>query len=117
VAGRLRGRPDVFSPGTGPRDGAIRDKQGRITGVTRLIQAPDPTDTDTDTDTDEGTVTVPTIDALKLITRSLGIGLNDACQYLASIGCLKWEDGRWTTVREIEDTVLYEALRDEGADI
>jgi hypothetical protein len=40
VAGRLNGRPDVFSPGTGPKDGAVRDEQGRITGVTRLIQSP-----------------------------------------------------------------------------
>lgn len=30
-------RPDVLSPGTGPNDGAIRDEQGRIVGVTRLI--------------------------------------------------------------------------------
>lgn len=30
-------RPDVLSPGTGPNDGAIRDADGRIVGVTRLI--------------------------------------------------------------------------------
>lgn len=30
-------RPDVLSPGTGPSDGAIRDEQGRVAGVTRLI--------------------------------------------------------------------------------
>lgn len=30
-------RPDVLSPGTGPNDGAIRDDQGRIAGVTRLV--------------------------------------------------------------------------------
>jgi hypothetical protein len=30
-------RADVLSPGTGPNDGAIRDEQGRIAGVTRLI--------------------------------------------------------------------------------
>lgn len=40
VAGRISGRPDVWSPGTGPRDEAIRDEKGRIIGVTRLIQSP-----------------------------------------------------------------------------
>jgi hypothetical protein len=40
VAGRLSGRPDVFSPGTGPKDGAVRDEGGRIVGVTRLVQSP-----------------------------------------------------------------------------
>jgi hypothetical protein len=40
VASRCVGRPDVFSPGTGPKDGAIRDESGRITAVTCLIQAP-----------------------------------------------------------------------------
>lgn len=39
VAGRVEGRPDVYSPGTGPKDGAVRDKQGRIIGVTRLIRS------------------------------------------------------------------------------
>jgi len=32
-------RPDVLVPGTGPNDGAVRDEQGRITGVTRLVRA------------------------------------------------------------------------------
>lgn len=40
VAGRCVGRADVFSPGTGPADGAIRDEKGQIKAVTRLIQAP-----------------------------------------------------------------------------
>ncbi len=40
VAGRCTGRTDVFSPGTGPNDGAIRDEKGQIKAVTRLIQAP-----------------------------------------------------------------------------
>lgn len=40
VAGRCVGRADVFSPGTGPNDGAIRDEKGLIKAVTRLIQAP-----------------------------------------------------------------------------
>ena len=39
VAGQVKGRPDVFSPGTGPHDGAIRDKTGQIVAVTRLIQS------------------------------------------------------------------------------
>ena len=30
-------RADVLSPGTGPNDGAVRDAEGRIAGVTRLI--------------------------------------------------------------------------------
>ena len=30
-------RPDVVAPGTGPNDGAIRDEQGRIVAVTRLL--------------------------------------------------------------------------------
>ncbi len=49
VAGRVCNRPDVFSPGTGPTDGAIREpdklgdgtpnpKKGQIMAVTRLIQ-------------------------------------------------------------------------------
>jgi hypothetical protein len=41
VASRCAGRKDVFSPGTGPNDGAIRDEQGRIQAVTRLVRAPD----------------------------------------------------------------------------
>jgi hypothetical protein len=40
VAGRCIGRTDVFSPGTGPNDGAVRDDKGHIKAVTRLIQAP-----------------------------------------------------------------------------
>ena len=31
-------RPDVLAPGTGPNDGPIRDQNGRIVGVTRLIR-------------------------------------------------------------------------------
>jgi len=34
---RGSGRGDVFAPATGPGDGAIRDAQGRVAGVTRLI--------------------------------------------------------------------------------
>ena len=37
VASRA-GRPDVLQPGTGPRDGAIRDDAGRIVAVTRLVR-------------------------------------------------------------------------------
>jgi hypothetical protein len=40
VAARCAGRTDVFSPGTGPDDHAVRDNSGRIIAVTRLIQAP-----------------------------------------------------------------------------
>ena len=40
VAGRCVGRDDVFSPGTGPQDGAVRNERGQIVAVTRLIQAP-----------------------------------------------------------------------------
>jgi hypothetical protein len=40
VAARCVGRQDVFSPGTGPLDSPVRDDQGRIVAVTRLIQAP-----------------------------------------------------------------------------
>lgn len=32
-------RPDVFGPGTGPSDGAIRNDKGQIIAVTRLIAA------------------------------------------------------------------------------
>ena len=40
VAGRVGGtRDDVFSPGTGPADNAVRDPHGRIVGVTRLIRS------------------------------------------------------------------------------
>lgn len=51
VLGRAFGRADVFGPGTGPNDGAIREpelledgtpnpKKGQIVAVTRLIAAP-----------------------------------------------------------------------------
>lgn len=39
VAARCVGRDDVFSPGTGPGDEAVRDSDGKIVAVTRLIQA------------------------------------------------------------------------------
>ncbi len=32
-------RGDVFAPATGPKDGAIRDADGRIIAVTRLVSA------------------------------------------------------------------------------
>lgn len=35
----VKGRPDVFGPGTGSNDGAIRDTEGRIIAVTRLVRA------------------------------------------------------------------------------
>lgn len=38
VGGQVSGRDDVVVPGTGPRDGAIRE-DGRIVAVTRLIKA------------------------------------------------------------------------------
>ena len=34
-----KSRPDVLVPGTGPKDGALRDAEGRIVGVTRLVRA------------------------------------------------------------------------------
>lgn len=40
VAARCVGRSDVFSPGTGPTDGAFRNESGQIEAVSRLIQAP-----------------------------------------------------------------------------
>ena len=40
VLGRAFGRADVFGPGTGPQDGAIRDDAGRVIAVTRLVGAP-----------------------------------------------------------------------------
>lgn len=40
VAGRCVGRADVVSPGTGPADEPIRNSDGQIFAVTRLIQAP-----------------------------------------------------------------------------
>jgi hypothetical protein len=39
VAGRVPDRDDVVSPGTGPADGAVRDAQGRVCAVTRLVRA------------------------------------------------------------------------------
>lgn len=39
VAQSCNGRSDVFSPGTGPNDGCIREN-GNVVAVTRLIQAP-----------------------------------------------------------------------------
>ncbi len=39
VGGRVSKRPDVFQPGTGPRDGAIRTSDGQVFAVTRLNQA------------------------------------------------------------------------------
>lgn len=38
VAQRVQ-RPDVFSPATGPNDEAIRDENGRIVAVTRLVRS------------------------------------------------------------------------------
>lgn len=34
------GRGDVFAPGTGPSDGAVRSDKGQVVAVTRLIAAP-----------------------------------------------------------------------------
>ena len=41
VGGRpeIQGRDDVFIPGTGPKDGAVRTAEGQIYAVTRLVQA------------------------------------------------------------------------------
>ena len=39
VLGRVTGRPDVLAPATGPKDGAVRDAEGRILGVTKLVRA------------------------------------------------------------------------------
>jgi hypothetical protein len=41
VGGRpeVASRDDVFIPGTGPKDGAVRDERGQIYAVTRLVQA------------------------------------------------------------------------------
>ena len=33
-----QGRNDLFVPGTGPNDGAVRNDAGHIVGVTRLVQ-------------------------------------------------------------------------------
>jgi hypothetical protein len=40
VLAQSAGRADVFGPGTGPSDGAVRDEGGRVVAVTRLIAAP-----------------------------------------------------------------------------
>jgi hypothetical protein len=40
VLSRAFGREDVYGPGTGPQDGAVRDDAGRIVAVTRLVGAP-----------------------------------------------------------------------------
>ena len=39
VAAHISGRGDVYVPGTGPKDGAVRNEQGHIVAVTRLIKA------------------------------------------------------------------------------
>lgn len=39
VGGQVSGRDDVVQPGTGPRDGTVRDADGRIFAVTRLVRA------------------------------------------------------------------------------
>lgn len=41
VGGRpeIATRDDVFIPGTGPKDGAVRTAEGQIYAVTRLVQA------------------------------------------------------------------------------
>ena len=41
VASRSFGRKDVVSPGTGPKDGVIRNEKGHVVAVTRLIAAPE----------------------------------------------------------------------------
>lgn len=41
VGSRCQGREDVFVPGTGPQDGAVR-REGRIFAVTRLNRTPLP---------------------------------------------------------------------------
>jgi hypothetical protein len=43
VYGAIEGLPppcEVFAPGTGPEDEAVRDADGKIVAVTRLIAAP-----------------------------------------------------------------------------
>ncbi len=40
VLARCCGRDDVFGPGTGPNDEAVRDEHGQVVAVTRLIAAP-----------------------------------------------------------------------------
>ncbi len=41
IAGRpeIAGRDDVFVPGTGPKDGTVRDANGHVYAVTRIIKA------------------------------------------------------------------------------
>lgn len=39
VGGQVTGRTDVVQPGTGPRDGTVRNEAGHIFAVTRLIRA------------------------------------------------------------------------------
>jgi hypothetical protein len=39
VGGRVTGRDDVVVPGTGPKDGPIRNEAGHIIAVTRLNRA------------------------------------------------------------------------------
>ena len=38
VAGAAK-RADVYSPGTGPNDGAVRNEKGHVVGVTRLVRS------------------------------------------------------------------------------
>lgn len=38
VAGAAK-REDVYSPGTGPNDGAVRNEKGHVVGVTRLVRS------------------------------------------------------------------------------
>jgi len=40
VLAHCQNRTDVYGPGTGPQDGAIRNERGHIVAVTRLIAAP-----------------------------------------------------------------------------
>jgi len=40
VLARCAGRGDVFAPGTGPADGALRNAAGHVEAVTRLLAAP-----------------------------------------------------------------------------
>jgi hypothetical protein len=39
VGGQVQGRTDVVQPGTGPKDGTVRNDAGHIFAVTRLIRA------------------------------------------------------------------------------
>lgn len=41
IAGRpeIAGRDDVFVPGTGPKDGTVRDGNGQVYAVTRIVKA------------------------------------------------------------------------------